>query len=85
MAAPDVPGWLDCIKGAPSCQHSSVDLPLAAPMVVMFNRDGTRDVSVRLKTETIRLERLTTMTAVGCNERSMIGCEDGDGQQVGSF
>ena len=24
------------------------------------------------------------MTAVGCNERSMTGCEDGDRQQVGS-
>ena len=77
MAAPDVPGWLDGTKGALSCQHSSVDLPLAAPMVVIFNRDGIGDVLGRVRTETVKLERLTTITAVRRNEGSMIGCEDG--------
>ena len=42
--APDVPGVLDCVNGALSCQHSSVDRPLAAATVVMFKCDGTREV-----------------------------------------
>ena len=41
--APDTPGVLDCVNGALSCQHSSVDRPLAAATVVMFKCDGTRD------------------------------------------
>ena len=42
--APAIPGVLDCVNGALSCQHSSVDRPLAAATVVMFMCDGTSDV-----------------------------------------
>ena len=49
MRAPDVPGVLDCVNGALSCQHSSADRPWAAVTVVMFKYDGARGVPDRDK------------------------------------
>ena len=49
--APDTPGVLDCVNGALSCQHSSVDRPLAAATVVMFKWDVAGGVSDRVKIE----------------------------------
>ena len=49
VRAPDVPGVLDCVNGALSCQHSSADRPWAAVTVVMFKYDGARGVPDRDK------------------------------------
>ena len=57
MTAPDVPAWLDCTKGALSCQHSSVDLPLAVATVVTFRREGTEGVCDRVKAGMMRVKR----------------------------
>ena len=51
MRAPDVPGVLDCVNGALSCQHSSADRLLAAVTVVMFKYDGRRGVPDRDKAD----------------------------------
>ena len=40
ITAPDVPAWLDLTNGALSCQHSRVDLLLAALIVVTLRREG---------------------------------------------
>ena len=53
-------------------------------MVVIFSRDGIGDVADSVRTERVQKERLTTIAAVQCNERSMISCEDGGRQRIGS-
>ena len=58
MGAPDIPAWLDCTKGALSCQHSRLDLPLAAAMVVMFSREGTARVVGRMKARKVKMDRV---------------------------
>ena len=37
---PDVPGVEDVVKGEASCQHSIVDSPLDADIVVMFRNSA---------------------------------------------
>ena len=53
-------------------------------MVVIFSRDGIGDVLGRARIEAVQIERPTTITAVRCNEGSMIGSEDGGRQRIGS-
>lgn len=60
-AAPEVPAWLDCTKGALSCQHSSVDLSLAAAMTEMFRWEGTGGNVDRLKAGTMKMESMRAM------------------------
>ena len=53
-------------------------------MVVIFSRDGIGDALGRARIEAVQIEKLTTITAVRCNGRSMIGCEDNGRQRIGS-
>lgn len=69
-AAPEVPAWLDCTKGALSCQHSSVDLSLAAAMTEMFRWEGTGGNVDRLKAGTMKMESMRAM-------RRMVGTKIG--------
>ena len=53
-------------------------------MVVILSADEIGDVVGRVRTGTVQKERLTAIAAVRYNERSMIGCEDGGRQRLGS-
>ena len=64
MAAPDVPAWLDCTKGALSCQHSSIEMALEAAIVVMLRREGTGGVWGEVKAGMMKVERLTRIPEV---------------------
>lgn len=44
---PDVPGVEDVVKGEASCQHSIVDSPLEADIVVMFRYSAATFVAAR--------------------------------------
>ena len=67
--APDVPGVLDCVNGALSCQHSSVDRPLAAATVVMFRCDGTGRVPGRVKADSMAQGGGKSKLSGGSNEQ----------------
>ena len=47
IAVPIVPGVLDTVKGSASCQHSSVEAPLAAEIAVRFRYVGIAAVPLR--------------------------------------
>ena len=69
MAAPEVPAWLDWASGALSCQHSRVDLPLAAAIVVTFKWEGAGEEVDRVKAGPMKVDRLENMRGV----RRMMG------------
>lgn len=73
--APAVPAWLDCTKGALSCQHTSVDSPLIAPVDVILRREGTGGVLNRVKAGIMKVEKWTRTTAVKRILGSVLGCE----------
>lgn len=45
-AVPNVPGVDDVVKGEASCQHSIVDSPLDADIVVMFRNSAAANLVI---------------------------------------
>ena len=80
VEAPDVPGVLDCVNGELSCQHSSVDMPLAAATVVMFKYDGIRDVFDEVKADSMAHGGRNSKLLGGSNEQ--LGAEEGREQDM---
>ena len=68
--APDVPGTLDCVNGAFSCQHSNVDRPLAAATVVRFKCDGARGVPDGVKADSMAQGGGKSKLSRGSNEQA---------------
>lgn len=56
-AVPDVPGVDDVVKGEASCQHSIVDSPLDADIVVMFRNSAAATFVVAVARRRMRRGR----------------------------